>query len=53
MYVDASTTLLKTLINERVDGIIIAGAGGGNYSKAFMDVALNAKIGRASCRERV
>ena len=43
MYVDASTTLLKTLINEGVDGIIIAGAGGGSYSKAFQNASENAK----------
>jgi L-asparaginase len=43
MYVDASTILLNTLINERVDGIIIAGAGGGSYSKAFQVAAENSK----------
>ncbi len=43
MYVDASTTPLNTMINEMVDGIIIAGAGGGSYSKAFQDATENAK----------
>ncbi len=43
MYVDASTTPLYTLINERVDGIVIAGAGDGNFSKAFQVAAENAK----------
>ena len=43
MYVDASTTPLNALINERVDGIIIAGTGGGTYSKAFQVAAENAK----------
>ena len=43
MYVDASATPLNALINEKVDGIVIAGAGNGSYSKAFEGAAENAK----------
>ncbi|MCY7311631.1 MAG: type II asparaginase [Chitinophagaceae bacterium] len=43
MYVDASTTPLNALINEKVDGIVIAGAGNGSYNKAFEGAAENAK----------
>ena len=43
MYVDASTTPLNALINDKVDGIVVAGAGNGSYSKAFEAAAENAK----------
>ncbi len=43
MYIDASTTPLNALINEKVDGIVIAGAGNGSYNKAFEGAAENAK----------
>ncbi|MEO7393438.1 MAG: asparaginase [Chitinophagaceae bacterium] len=43
MYIDASTTPINTLINEKVGGIVIAGAGNGSYNKAFESAAENAK----------
>ena len=43
MYVDASATPLNALINDKVDGIVVAGAGNGNYSKSFEAAVENAK----------
>ena len=43
VYVDASTTSINALINEKVDGIVIAGAGNGSFNKAFEGAAENAK----------
>ncbi len=43
MYIDASTTPLNALINEKVDGIIIAGSGDGTYHNAFKSATENAK----------
>lgn len=36
MYVDASTTAINALINDRIDGLIIAGTGNGTFSKPIL-----------------
>lgn len=43
MYVAASVIPLNALINDKVDGIVVAGAGNGSYSKAFEAAVENAK----------
>lgn len=43
MYVDASVIPLNALINDKVDGIVVAGAGNGNYNKSFEAAVENAK----------
>ena len=36
MYVDASATAIRALINDEVDGLIIAGSGNGSINKAIL-----------------
>ena len=36
MYVDASATAMNALINENIDGIVIAGSGNGSFNQAFL-----------------
>ena len=53
MYADAPSDQIDMLINKKVDGIVIAGVGNGNFNKAFMDavkraVAANIIVCRAS-----
>lgn len=42
MYADASADYIDHLIKQKVDGIIIAGVGNGNFSKAFTDAVKRA-----------
>jgi L-asparaginase len=37
MYADAPADQIDLLISKKVDGIVIAGVGNGNFNKAFMD----------------
>lgn len=37
MYADANPSLINHLVSEKVDGIIIAGVGNGNFNKAYYD----------------
>jgi len=37
MYADASADMIDMLIAKKVDGIVIAGVGNGNFNKAFME----------------
>lgn len=51
MYADAPADLLNTLIDKKVDGIVIAGVGNGNFNKAYMDAVKRAvKAGIIVCR---
>jgi L-asparaginase len=51
MYADASPEYLKQLIQQKVDGIIIAGVGNGNFSKAFTEaIKLAISHGIVVCR---
>lgn len=42
MYADAPPDLLNALIDKKVDGIVIAGVGNGNFNKAYMDAVKRA-----------
>ncbi|MHA4845699.1 type II asparaginase [Flavitalea antarctica] len=53
MYADAPADVLDFLISKKVDGIVIAGVGNGNFNKAYTDavkraVAANIIVCRAS-----
>ncbi len=37
MYADASSDMIDMLISKKVDGIVIAGVGNGNFNKAFTE----------------
>lgn len=51
MYADAPADLLNELIDKKVDGIVIAGVGNGNFNKAYMDAVKRAvKAGIIVCR---
>lgn len=51
MYADPSPEYLKLLIKQNVDGIIIAGVGNGNFSKAFTEaIKLAISNGIVVCR---
>ena len=51
MYADAPPDLLNTLIDKKVDGIVIAGVGNGNFNKAYMDAVKRAvSAGITVCR---
>ncbi|MDF2191461.1 type II asparaginase [Paraflavitalea sp. CAU 1676] len=51
MYADAPPDLLNTLIDKKVDGIVIAGVGNGNFNKAYMDAVKRAvSAGIIVCR---
>lgn len=51
MYADAPPDLLNTLIDKRVQGIVIAGVGNGNFNKAYMDAVKRAvSAGIIVCR---
>ncbi|MNK25734.1 L-asparaginase [compost metagenome] len=43
MYADASADYINYLVQKKVDAIVIAGVGNGNFSKAFTDAVKNAK----------
>jgi L-asparaginase len=42
MYADAPSDQLDLLISKKVDGIVIAGVGNGNFNKAYMDAVKKA-----------
>lgn len=42
MYADASSELIDFLISKKVDGIVIAGVGNGNFNKAYTDAVKRA-----------
>lgn len=51
MYADASADMIDLLIQKKVDGIVIAGVGNGNFNKAYMDAVKRAvKAGIIVCR---
>lgn len=51
MYADASAVLIEALIAAKVEGIIIAGVGNGNFNKAYYDAIDKAvKSGIVVCR---
>jgi len=51
MYADANPSMINHLVSEKVDGIVIAGVGNGNFNKAYYD-AIDAavKAGVIVCR---
>ena len=42
MYADAPSDMIDMLIAKKVDGIVIAGVGNGNFNKAYMDAVKRA-----------
>jgi L-asparaginase len=51
MYADAPSDQIDMLINKKVDGIVIAGVGNGNFNKAYMDAVKRAiQAGVIVCR---
>jgi L-asparaginase len=42
MYADAPSDQIDMLVSKKVDGIVIAGVGNGNFNKAFMDAVKKA-----------
>lgn len=51
MYADADPMLINTLVEKKVDGIVIAGVGNGNFNKAYYQAVENAvKNGVVVCR---
>ncbi len=51
MYADADPILINTLVTNKVEGIVIAGVGNGNFNKAFYTAVENAvKNGVIVCR---
>jgi L-asparaginase len=51
MYADASADQIDFLISKKVDGIVIAGVGNGNFNKAYMEAVKRAvKAGIVVCR---
>jgi L-asparaginase len=51
MYADASPAYIDYLVTQKVDGIVIAGVGNGNFSKAFTEAIKRAtKANIAVCR---
>ncbi len=51
MYADATSDQIDLLIDKKVDGIVIAGVGNGNFNKAFTEAVKRAvKAGIIICR---
>ncbi len=51
MYADAPSDQIDMLVNKKVDGIVIAGVGNGNFNKAYMDAVKRAvAAGVVVCR---
>ncbi|ULQ56818.1 type II asparaginase [Flavihumibacter rivuli] len=51
MYADAPADYIDYLVSKKVDGIVIAGVGNGNFNKAFMDAVKRAvAAGVVVCR---
>jgi L-asparaginase len=42
MYADAPSDQIDMLVGKKVDGIVIAGVGNGNFNKAYMDAVKRA-----------
>jgi L-asparaginase len=42
MYADAPSDMIDMLVAKKVDGIVIAGVGNGNFNKAYMDAVKKA-----------
>jgi L-asparaginase len=42
MYADAPADEIDMLVSKKVDGIVIAGVGNGNFNKAYMDAVKRA-----------
>ncbi|HEX3167500.1 MAG TPA: type II asparaginase [Chitinophagaceae bacterium] len=42
MYADAPPDMIDMLVSKKVDGIVIAGVGNGNFNKAYMDAVKRA-----------
>jgi L-asparaginase len=51
MYADAPSDLIDLLVSKKVDGIVIAGVGNGNFNKAYMEAVKRAvAAGIVVCR---
>ena len=51
MYADAPADMVDMLVSKKVDGIVIAGVGNGNFNKAYMDAVKRAiQAGVVVCR---
>jgi L-asparaginase len=51
MYADATGDMIDYLVSKKVDGIVIAGVGNGNFNKAYMDAVKRAiAAGVVVCR---
>lgn len=51
MYADAPGDMIDMLVSKKVDGIVIAGVGNGNFNKAYMDAVKRAvQSGVVVCR---
>ena len=51
MYADAPSDMIDMLVAKKVDGIVIAGVGNGNFNKAYMDAVKRAiAAGVVVCR---
>jgi len=51
MYADAPSDQIDMLVSKKVDGIVIAGVGNGNFNKAYMDAVKRAiSAGVVVCR---
>lgn len=51
MYADANPSMINALVKEKVDGIVIAGVGNGNFNKAYYDaISAAVKAGVVVCR---
>ncbi len=51
MYADATGDMIDYLVSRKVDGIVIAGVGNGNFNKAYMDAVKRAiAAGVVVCR---
>src|SRR6201986_3826651 len=51
MYADAPSDMIDMLVSKKVDGIVIAGVGNGNFNKAYMDAVKRAvAAGIVVCR---
>src|SRR6476659_8881439 len=51
MYADAPSDMIDRLVAKKVDGIVIAGVGNGNFNKAYMDAVKRAvAAGVVVCR---
>jgi L-asparaginase/Glu-tRNA(Gln) amidotransferase subunit D len=49
MYADAPSDQIDMLISKKVDGIVIAGVGNGNFNKAYTEAVKRAVAQALSC----